>query len=136
MKEVIAQLLNDLYFKGALSGLRQFLATESPLKMIKNSFYFTSEAIFLLKILEFLSWRFGHIAKRLDKEDEVNFKFCDVTAWLTNNRNTHVANISRSKGNPTMKFGQLIDCNMRNIFLEKSYTKCDGETSPRPFSEN
>ena len=25
---------------------------------------------------------------------------------------------------------------MNNIFLEKSYTKCDGETSPRPFSEN
>ena len=24
---------------------------------------------------------------------------------------------------------------MKNIFLEKSYTKCDGETSPRPFSE-
>ena len=23
---------------------------------------------------------------------------------------------------------------MRNIFLEKSYTKCGGETSPRPFS--
>ena len=34
-----------------------------------------------------------------------------------------------------MKFGQLIECNMRNIFLEKSYTKCCGETSPRPFSE-
>ena len=34
-----------------------------------------------------------------------------------------------------MKFGQLIECNMRNIFLEKSYTKCDRETSPRPFSE-
>ena len=44
-------------------------------------------------------------------------------------------NISRSKGNPTMIFGQLIACNMRNIFLKKSYTKCDGETSPRPFSE-
>ena len=43
--------------------------------------------------------------------------------------------ISRSKGNQTMKFGQLIECNMKNIFLEKSYTKCDGETSPRPFSE-
>ena len=24
---------------------------------------------------------------------------------------------------------------MKNIFLEKSYTKCDGETSPRPFPE-
>ena len=44
-------------------------------------------------------------------------------------------NISRSKSNQTMKFGQLIECNMRNIFLEKSYTKCSGETSPRPFSE-
>ena len=44
-------------------------------------------------------------------------------------------NISRSKGNQTMKFGQLIECNMRNIFLEKSFTNCVGETSPRPFSE-
>ena len=34
-----------------------------------------------------------------------------------------------------MTFGQLIECKMRNILLEKSYTKCDGETSSRPFSE-
>ena len=34
-----------------------------------------------------------------------------------------------------MKFGQLIKYNMRNEFLEKSYTKCVGETSPRFFSE-
>ena len=33
------------------------------------------------------------------------------------------------------KIGQLIECNMRNIFVEKSYTKCGGETSPTPFSE-
>ena len=33
-----------------------------------------------------------------------------------------------------MKFGQLIECNTRNIF-EKSCTKCGQETSPRPFSE-
>ena len=32
-----------------------------------------------------------------------------------------------------MKHGQLIDCNMRNIFLEKSYTKRGRETSLRPF---
>ena len=42
-------------FKGALSGLRQFLATESPLKMMKNAFYFTSKALFVLKIFKFLS---------------------------------------------------------------------------------
>ena len=44
-------------------------------------------------------------------------------------------NISRSKGNETMKFGQLIECNMTNIFLEKSFTKCSGETTPKPFSK-
>ena len=44
-------------------------------------------------------------------------------------------NFSRSKGNQTMKFVQLIECNIRNIFLEKLYRKCDGETSVRPFSE-
>ena len=45
-------------------------------------------------------------------------------------------NISRSKGYQTMKFGLLIGYNMRNIFLEKSYTKCGGEAIPRPFSKN
>ena len=34
-----------------------------------------------------------------------------------------------------MKFGQLIECNMRIIFLEKSYAKCGGEPSPRTFPE-
>ena len=44
-------------------------------------------------------------------------------------------NISRSKGNQEMKFGQLIEYAMRNTFLEKSYTKCGRETFPRPFSK-
>ena len=34
-----------------------------------------------------------------------------------------------------MKFDQLIEYNMKNIFLGKSYTKCGGETIPRPFSK-
>ena len=42
--------------------------------------------------------------------------------------------ISRIKGNQIVKFGQLIEYNMRNIFLEKSYTKC--ETICRPFQKN
>ena len=44
-------------------------------------------------------------------------------------------NISRSKGNQTMKFGPLIEYNLTNIFVEKSYTKCAGETIPRPVSK-
>ena len=42
--------------------------------------------------------------------------------------------ISKSKGNQEMKFVQLIDYNMTNIFVEKSYTKFGRETIPRPFS--
>ena len=34
-----------------------------------------------------------------------------------------------------MKFGHLIEYNMRNTFVEKSYTKYDRETIPRPFSK-
>ena len=34
-----------------------------------------------------------------------------------------------------MKFGQLIEYNKRTIFLEKSFSKCDGESTPRSFSE-
>ena len=44
-------------------------------------------------------------------------------------------NILKSKGNKTMKFGQLIEYNVRKIFLEKSYAKCGTETIPRPFSK-
>ena len=45
-----------------------------------------------------------------------------------------LSNISRNKGNQTLKFGQLIEYNIRNIIFEKSYTKYDKETSSRPFS--
>ena len=44
-------------------------------------------------------------------------------------------NISRSKSNQTMKFGQLIEYSMKNIFLEKLYKKRDGETIPENFSK-
>ena len=34
-----------------------------------------------------------------------------------------------------MKFGQLTEYNLRNIFVEKSYTKCAAETISRPLSK-
>ena len=45
-------------------------------------------------------------------------------------------NISKCKRNQTSKFGQLIEHNMRNIFLKKAYAKCNGETSEDPFLKN
>ena len=46
-----------------------------------------------------------------------------------------LSNISKSKLNQKMEFGQLIEHKMINIFLEKSYTKCSGEAIPRTISK-
>ena len=46
------------FLKGALSDRRQFLATESSLKMIKNALYFTTKALLaLFKDITFWSCR-------------------------------------------------------------------------------
>ena len=60
--------------------------------MMKNAFYFILKLLFLLKIFEFLSWLFGHVENTawLEK-DKTDFKIYDVTAWLTNSYNTHIA---------------------------------------------
>ena len=43
---------DEINIKGSLSGLRQFLATEAALKIMKNTFYFTLKALFALKIFK------------------------------------------------------------------------------------
>ena len=67
--------------------------------------------------------------KQLDQKAKVNFKFHDVTTWLKNNCNIHIAQYCKA-----MKFGHLIEYNMRIFFFEKSFTKCAGETIPRHLS--
>ena len=49
---------------------------------MKNAFYFTSKALFVLKIFKFLSWLFSHVKKQLDYKGKVDLKFNDITAWL------------------------------------------------------
>ena len=46
-----------------------------------------------------------------------------------------MSNILKSKGKQAMKFGQLTEYNMRNTFIEKSCTKCTGETIARLLSK-
>ena len=41
--------------KGILSGQRQFLVSENPLKMMENDLYFTLIVLFVLEIFKFLS---------------------------------------------------------------------------------
>ena len=80
--------------KGAISCLRQFLATKSPFKMMKDAFYFTKAYfIFILqKLFLFLSFCLDFLVMYQNcLIKKVNFKFYDVTAWLINNCNTHIA---------------------------------------------
>ena len=46
---------------------------------MRNAFYFTLEALFILKIVKFLSLLLGNIEKQLDYKDKVNFNIYDVT---------------------------------------------------------
>ena len=118
-------------FKGALSSQTIF----DNWKLFKNDkkyFYFSSIALFVLNFcLDFLVlYKNGLISKiRL------------ISKFMTSNYGQqtiaiHILfNISSNKDNQTMKFGQLVACNIRNILLEKSYTKCGAETIPRLFSK-
>ena len=55
------------------------------------------------------------------------------TAWLIAIAIHILINIPRGKGNQAMKYAQLIDYNMRNIFLEKSCIRSGVETIPRAY---
>ena len=80
--------------------------------------------------LNFCPKFFGHLGKWLNKKAKVDFKIYDVFCWETNNCNTHV---SRSKGNQTMKFDQLIEYNLRNIYLEELNKNRMEILVPNPF---
>ena len=66
-------------------------------------------------------------------------KFRLISIFLTSQTRKQIItipifpSISRRKVTQTITFGQLIKYNMRNIFLEKSFLKCCGEASSRPF---
>ena len=52
--------------------------------------------------------------------------FCHLEKHFRFSITKHILrNISGSKGNQTMKFDQVIECNKRNIFLQKSCRKWD-----------
>ena len=64
-------------FKGTLSYLREFLETESLkiLKMMKNAFYFTLEALFVLKLFIILSRLSVHVKSGLIRKIRLISKF-------------------------------------------------------------
>ena len=90
---------------------------------MKNAFYFILKAPFVLKLFECLPWLFDHVEKKgLIRKIRLISKF--MTSQTGSQANTiHIlANISRSKGNETMKFDQVIVYRNRKSFF-KNHTK-------------
>ena len=66
------------------------------------------KALFVLEIFNFFSWLFGYVRRRLDKKLRLISKFMtSKTGQQIIIRYLTWSNISRSKGNRAMKFGQL-----------------------------
>ena len=103
---------------------------------MKNASYFTLEALFVLKIFKFcidilVMWKNGLIRNvRLTSNSMTSqLGWQTIVIYI-------FTNISKSKDNQAIEFGQLIEYNIRNIFLEKLKTKCGRETIPKLFSKN
>ena len=58
--------------------------------MIKNAFYFTLKALFIIsRYLNFCPDFYDHAGKQFDKKNKVNFKIYDIKNWETDNYNIH-----------------------------------------------
>ena len=98
-------------------------------------------------------WNFNHISRIYNQINYMNIWFPKVitilimtaqvlfsmffpktTRTLMPLSKCILPNISRIKGNQTMKFGQLIEYNKRDIFLQKSCKKPSRETKLDLFS--
>ena len=104
---------------------------------MKNYFYFTLKALLVLsRYLNFCS-KFSFMSKNgLIRKTRLISKFMTSQPGQQTIAIHILPNISGSKGNQATKFSQSIQHNMRNIFLEKSYTKCGEDNIPRPFLKN
>ena len=60
---------------------------------------------------------FVHFGKRLDKKGTVNLKFMTSQSGKQTITIHKLSNISRTKGNKTLKFCQLIEYNVKNNVL-------------------
>ena len=112
-------------FNGALSGLRQFLATESPLKVyFKVCFLFPLKSSFCSEefVISFCSNFFVIYKNGLTKKLRLISKFMTSQPGKQAITLHILPNIAIPKVNQTMKFGQLIRYITRNTSL-KNHTQ-------------
>ena len=117
----------------ALTFLKNWFASIKSFKNDENCFLLHAKSLFHSSDIYVISWLFGYVENGLMRKLQIISKF--MTSQTEQQIITiHIFhNISGSNGKHRMKFDQLIKYNLRNIVLEKLYTKNVGETSPKVF---
>ena len=130
--EIATSLNNIGVLKVGLSPSKKIVliySNESSLKVIKDVFYFMLKSLFVLEIFTFCPDVLFMQKNSLIRKLWLISKFIASQTGQEIISIHRLFNISRSKGNQIMKFGQLIEYSMTSIFLE--IMQCDGETSSR-----
>ena len=118
---LVVPLFNLAIFDAAVFDIE----TESPLEIMKNAFHIILKALFALKVFKSFFQLFVHLEKRLDEKDKAkNVKMYIISIITISKCVTlqpiiaiHILpNISRNEAIQKLKFGQLIEHNIRNIF--------------------
>ena len=110
-----------------------YFFNECPLKMMKNTFYFISKVLFVVKVFKFLPWLFGNV----EKNGLIRKIRLILNLWCHNPLNKQLISIltlpdiSESKCNQAMKCGQLIQRNKRKNIFQKTHRKWGRETSAK-----
>ena len=103
---------------------------------MQKTFYFFLKASFVLKIFIFCPDFVVMYKNGLIRKVRLIWKFVTPHTGEELIIIHILPNISRNKHNQTIRFGQLIEYNMRNIFLEKLHSNIGGDVSSRPFHRN
>ena len=90
---------------------------ENALKMMKNILYFMLKTLFVLGIFTFFSCVFVIQKNSLIRKLMLIAEFMASQIGQQIITRHILLNISISKDNQAMRFGQLIEYNLRNIFL-------------------
>ena len=97
-------------------------------------FYFILKVLFILKIFKFLSWLFV--------ENGLARKIGLISKFMTSQPGKQLIaihillNISRSRAKQTMKFGQLMEYNMKTFFLKNHIQNVLEELFPDSLLKN
>ena len=112
----LAKHLKKVFIKRPLSDLRQFLAAESPLKIMRKRFLFRFKSLFRFYYIEMFFLTF-----LVPQENGLIRKLELISKHITLSTGEKVFTlhiltiITISKDNETMKFDQLIEYNMKII---------------------